>query len=186
MPSGPSSSSSRASRSGDASCVSRSLRPFVRWLMASTWAKRSHDRRPALKQYPIALSMIPASMKCSREQFRLRLHQVRKPRFQHRGDLLMKSPALRPVDRTVQRFLEQRMLKEVHWPSARKVSSRSRAGVSPVPGQRSFGGRNSSLANSARNSGLHRSYSSRCCANRSKQGIGEGSCPTPRKRCRSR
>ena len=38
---------------------------------------------------------------------------MRKPRFYHLGDLLMKSPALRLVDRTVQRFLEQRVLKEV-------------------------------------------------------------------------
>ena len=69
--------------------------------------------QPRPQAIPDRLLDDPGFGEMLREQFRLRLHQVRKPRFHHLGDLLMKSPALRLVDRTVQRFLEQRMLKEV-------------------------------------------------------------------------
>ena len=48
-----------------------------------------------------------------REKFRLRFDQVRKSRFHDFGDLLMKTAALGLVDRAIQSFLDQCVLKEV-------------------------------------------------------------------------
>ena len=87
------------------------LEAFSRWLIASVCANRSRDRSPAFKQYPIAFSIIPASVKCSASSSGWPRPSARTvPRCF--GDPLMKSPALGLADRTVQRFLDQHVLEE--------------------------------------------------------------------------
>ena len=102
-----------ASRSGDSASAPTSVRPFVRWPIASTSADRSRDRSPAFSQYAARLLGQTRLTEVMGEQLRLRLGGLRELRFQHVGDPPMELLALSLDQRVVQGVLEQRVLEDV-------------------------------------------------------------------------
>ncbi len=95
----------------------RSLQSFKKLQALGEVADRLDMGEPVSRPQPRPQAILdrllddPGFGEMLREQFRLRLHQVRKPRFHHLGNPLMKVATFPVVDRVMQRFLEQGMLK---------------------------------------------------------------------------